>query len=196
MKDVETSFVDKSCIYTALQRKLKKLVESIIVIGSYIKFDKRKEKAALGDPIPFIEFHEFEDLSFQLPYGRNFKESIEKQLSDLFPNKVMVEMPQDEALPVNWKLQLEQDVEMIKAKTNLQHIKTVLSLNNMDCDEIDTICMKDQKHTNKCAENIGGWALSHHLMNEFEPSTKDGKLVISSESVRHGLSILQENIKK
>ncbi|GLJ47456.1 hypothetical protein SUGI_1001550 [Cryptomeria japonica] len=32
-------------------------------------------------------------------------------------------------------------------------------------------------------------------MNEFEPITKDGKLIISSESVGHGLSILEENKK-
>ncbi|XP_057813137.2 uncharacterized protein LOC131027164 [Cryptomeria japonica] len=195
MKDVETSFVDNPCIYIALQRKLKKLPESIIVIGSYIKVDKTKEKAALGDLLPFIQINEFEDHGFELPYGRKLKEDAEKQLSDLFPNKVMVEMPQDEALLVNWKLQLEWDVEMLKVKTNLQHIKMVLSLNNLDCDGIDTICIKDQKLTNKCAENIVGWALSHHLMNEFEPITKDGKLIISSESVRHGLSILQENKK-
>lgn len=44
MKDVERSFVDNPCIYTALQRKLKKLAENIIVIGSYIKVDKSKEK--------------------------------------------------------------------------------------------------------------------------------------------------------
>ncbi|GLJ47454.1 hypothetical protein SUGI_1001530 [Cryptomeria japonica] len=195
MKDVETSFVDNPCIYTALQRKLKKMPESIIVIGSYIKVDERKEKAAPRDLLPFIEINEIEDHVFELPYGRKFKEDPEKQLSDLFPNKVMVEMPQDEALLVNWKLQLERDVEMLKVKKNLQHIKTVLSLNNLDCDGIDTICIKDQKLTNKCAENIVGWALSHHLMNEFEPITKDGKLIISIESVGHGLSILVENKK-
>ncbi|GLJ48048.1 hypothetical protein SUGI_1014540 [Cryptomeria japonica] len=194
MKDVETSFIDNPCIYTALQRKLKKMPESIIVIGSYIKVDKRKEKAAPRDLLPLIEINEFEDV-FELPCGRKFKEDPEKQLLDLFPNKVMVEMPQDEALLANWKLQLERDVEMLKVKKNLQHIKTVLSLNNLDCDGIDIICIKDQKLTNKCAENIVGWALSHHLMNEFEPITKDGKLIISSESVGHGLSILEENKK-
>jgi len=31
------------------------------------------------------------------------------------------------------------------------------------------------------AENIVGWALSYHVMNESEPSIKDGKLIISSE---------------
>ncbi|GLJ47459.1 hypothetical protein SUGI_1001600 [Cryptomeria japonica] len=195
MKDVERSFVDNPCIYTALQRKLKKLAENIIVIGSYIKVDKSKEKAALGGLLPFFGFHESVDDSLNVSYGRNLKPNTEKQLSDLFPNKVMVEMPQDEALLVNWKLQLERDVEMLKVKKNMQHIKTVLSLNNLDCNGIDTICIKDEELTKKCAEDIVGWALSHHLMNEFEPSTKDGKLIISSESVQHGLSILQENKK-
>jgi len=32
---------------------------------------------------------------------------------------------QDEALLVNWKLQLERDVQMLKVKTNLRRIETV-----------------------------------------------------------------------
>jgi len=44
MEDVEKSFIDNSFICTALQRKLEKLAESIIVIGSYTKIDNSKEK--------------------------------------------------------------------------------------------------------------------------------------------------------
>ncbi|XP_057817792.2 uncharacterized protein LOC131030865 isoform X7 [Cryptomeria japonica] len=128
-------------------------------------------------------------------FGRKNKHGKEASelVSELFPNKVTLEMPQDEALLATWKLQLEQDIEMLKVKANLRHIEAVLCHNNLECDGIDTILIKDQDLTNKSAEKIVGWALCHHLMGDFEPCIRDGKLLISCESVQYGLSVLQEN---
>ncbi|KAH9299134.1 hypothetical protein KI387_030816, partial [Taxus chinensis] len=196
MKDIEKSLIDNSDMHHALKRKLKTLAENVVVIGSYTKIDENKEKS-YPRGIPFIEFGDYQNglLDFGLPFGRkhNHNKDASELVSELFPNKVTVEMPQDEALLATWKLQMEQDVERLKVKENLRHIKIVLSQNNLECDGIDTIFVKDQDLTNKSAEKIVGWALSHHLMNEFEPSIKEGNLVISSESVHYGLSILQED---
>ncbi|KAE8697910.1 universal stress protein A-like protein-like [Hibiscus syriacus] len=40
-------------------------------------------------------------------------------------------------------------------------------------------------------EKVVGWALSHHLMNSSEALIKDAKLIVSTESIKYGLNILQ-----
>ncbi|GLJ47460.1 hypothetical protein SUGI_1001660 [Cryptomeria japonica] len=196
MKDVEKALIYNSDIYRALKRKLKTLPESIVIICSYTKVDDSKERPRPRG-IPFIEIGDYQNglLDFGLPFGRKNKHGKEASelVSELFPNKVTLEMPQDEALLATWKLQLEQDIEMLKVKANLRHIEAVLCHNNLECDGIDTILIKDQDLTNKSAEKIVGWALCHHLMGDFEPCIRDGKLLISCESVQYGLSVLQEN---
>ncbi|KAL6517999.1 hypothetical protein OROMI_033700 [Orobanche minor] len=48
-----------------------------------------------------------------------------KLMSKLFPNKVIIHLPQDEALLVSWKQQLERDAETLKMKANLNNLRTV-----------------------------------------------------------------------
>lgn len=199
MKDVEKSIVSNLDFHSALKSKLETLADSIAVIGSHTQADSRKEKSHPGGLL-FTKFGSNQtallDLAFPDNFGRLHERNKEapkamKLLSKLFPNKVTVQMPQEESLIIDWKHQLERDVETLKAKANLSSIRNVLSRNNLECDGIDAICIKDQALTNEGAEKIVGWSLSHHLMNNCEPCARDGKLVITSESVRYGLSILQ-----
>ncbi|KAL6011322.1 hypothetical protein ACLOJK_001768 [Asimina triloba] len=143
-----------------------------------------------------------------------------KILCKLFPNKVTIHMPQvcnvgtfsllhsvmdmflkpyptvslklrqDESLLVDWKHQLDRDVETLKAKGNLNHIRSVLNRNGLECDGIDAICIKDQALTSESAEKIVGWGLSSHLMKNSGLDPKE-KLVLSSESIQCGIGILQ-----
>ena len=96
------------------------------------------------------------DLAFQDNFGRLHERNKEtpkamELLSKLFPNKVTVQMPQDESLLVDWKHHLKRDVETLQAKANLLHIRTVLSRNNLECDGLDAICIKDQALTKEGA---------------------------------------------
>ncbi|XP_028214938.1 uncharacterized protein LOC114396990 [Glycine soja] len=48
-----------------------------------------------------------------------------KQLGRLFPNKVTIQLPQDEALLSDWKQQLERDIETMKVQSNIVSVCTV-----------------------------------------------------------------------
>ncbi|KAG5094381.1 hypothetical protein JHK84_049969 [Glycine max] len=48
-----------------------------------------------------------------------------KQLGRLFPNKVTIQLPQDEALLSDWKQQLERDIETMKVQSNIVSVCTI-----------------------------------------------------------------------
>ncbi|KAK6120213.1 hypothetical protein DH2020_046119 [Rehmannia glutinosa] len=135
LKDIEKSMAANPEAYAALKVKLETLPENIVVIASHTQTDSRKEKSHPGGLL-FTKF------------GSN-----QTALLDLaFP---------DETVLVDWKQQLDRDIETMKSQSNIG------------------------------AEKIIGWALSHHFMHCSEASLKGSKLVISSESISYGLNILQ-----
>ena len=60
-------------------------------------------------------------------------------------------MPHFESLLIEWKHQLEHDVESLKSKENILHICISLSHNNLKCEGIDAVCIKDHALTNEGA---------------------------------------------
>ncbi|CAJ1943638.1 unnamed protein product [Sphenostylis stenocarpa] len=135
------------------------------------------------------------DLAFPDSFGRLHDRGKEvpkpnRTLTKLFPNKITIHMPQDEALLASWKQQLDRDVETLKIKGNLHHLRAVLGRCGMECEGLETLCIRDQTLSNENAEKIIGWALSHHLMQNSE-AKPDSKLVLSSESIQYGIGILQ-----
>ncbi|MBA0548044.1 hypothetical protein Golob_019164 [Gossypium lobatum] len=67
---------------------------------------------------------------FQDSFGRLHDRGKEvpkatKILTKLFPNKVTIHMPQDEAVLASWKHQLDRDAETLKMKGNLNLLRTV-----------------------------------------------------------------------
>ncbi|CAN4098236.1 unnamed protein product [Withania somnifera] len=114
-----------------------------------------------------------------------------KQLTRLFPNKVTIQLPQDEALLAEWKQQLERDIETLKSQSNIVSFHNVLNRIGIDCPDLETLCIKDQALTSESVEKIIGWAVSHHFMHKSEPSVKEAKLVISSASISYGFNIFQ-----
>ncbi|KAG6496748.1 hypothetical protein ZIOFF_044620 [Zingiber officinale] len=200
-------------------------------------------------------------------FGRLHERSKEipktmKQLSRLFPNKVTIQLPQDDAQLSEWKLQLERDVETLKAKSNVLSIRScssqflgggeeatgpnstvqkgrpfdlwrMVSLNiaaanhmyiasswrgvwddndvllervlvlgflgdpflnrcGLDCNDLETVSIKDQTLTNENVDKLVGFAMSHHLEHgTVEVLPKDTKLILPSESLMNGLTMLQ-----
>ncbi|KAG6748480.1 hypothetical protein POTOM_048403 [Populus tomentosa] len=199
VKDLEKSVVGNQDAYSSLKSKLESLPEKVVVVGSHTQIDNRKEKSHAGGLL-FTKFGgnhtALLDLAFPDSFGRLSDRSKEtpkamKQLSRLFPNKVTVQLPQDEALLVDWKQQLERDIETLKVQANIAGIRSVLNRVGLCCPDLETICVKDQALATESVEKMVGWALSHHFMNCSEASVKDSKLLISSESVMYGLGILQ-----
>ncbi|GLJ26008.1 hypothetical protein SUGI_0498880 [Cryptomeria japonica] len=140
-------------------------MEKVILICSYIR-----------------NIHEKKDI---------IKGSFLDVLSSYFSNKVIVETPKDAILLANWKKQIKQDVKILKTKANLLHIRKALSRNNLWCNEIDTIRIRDQLLTKESADKVARWAQRHHLLNNSETNIGDEKYVVSIESIQFGLTKIQ-----
>ncbi|KAL8215895.1 hypothetical protein R6Q57_022732, partial [Mikania cordata] len=223
IKDAEKSIVSSSVSYSTFRNLLEKLPDSVVVVGSQTNADNRKEKSPPGGLL-FTKFGSNQTalLDFNLPdIGRLHERGKEvpkstKLLTKLFPNKVVIHMPQvcalvppwffrlsifliffeisellqDENLLASWKQQLDQDAETLKMKGNLNNLRNVLNQTGLECDGLETLCIRDQLLTNECAEKVIGWALSHHLMQHTK-ADPDARLVLSTESIRYGVEILQ-----
>ncbi|KAK0582949.1 hypothetical protein LWI29_031416 [Acer saccharum] len=199
VKDIEKSVVGNGDAYAAFKSKLENLPSNFIVIGSHTQLDNRKEKSHPGGLL-FTKFGSNQtallDLAFPDNFGRLHDRSKEapktfKQVSRLFPNKVTIQLPQEEALLSDWKQQLDRDIETLKVQSNVVSIRSVLNRNGLDCPELESLCIKDQSLTAESVEKIVGWALSHHFMHSSEVPEKDDKLKLSAESIMYGLNILQ-----
>ncbi|KAI9180491.1 hypothetical protein LWI28_005321 [Acer negundo] len=199
VKDIEKSVVGNGDAYAAFKSKLENLPSNFIVIGSHTQLDNRKEKSHPGGLL-FTKFGSNQtallDLAFPDNFGRLHDRSKEapktfKQVSRLFPNKVTIQLPQDEALLSDWKQHLDRDIETMKVQSNVVSIRSVLNRSGLDCPELESLCIKDQSLTAESVEKIVGWALSHHFMHSSEVPEKDDKLKLSAESIMYGLNILQ-----
>ncbi|KAL1553960.1 hypothetical protein AAHA92_14573 [Salvia divinorum] len=200
MKDAEKSMAGNSESYSTYKNKLEKLPNNIVIIGSQTQTDNRKEKSHPGGLL-FTKFGSNQtallDLAFPDSFGRLHDRAKDvtkatKLLSKLFPNKVTIHMPQDEALLVSWKQQLERDAETLKLIANLNNLRTVLNRNSLECDGLESLNIKDQTLTIESAEKVVGWALSHHLMTNpgAEADSKDSRVILAIESMEYGIGIL------
>ncbi|CAG7894105.1 unnamed protein product [Brassica rapa] len=197
LKDIEKSLVGNSDVYATLKSKLENLPENIVVMASQTQLDSRKEKSHPGGFL-FTKFGGNQTALLDLAFpdiGKLHEKSKEasksvKQITRLFPNKVTIQLPQDEALLLDWKEKLDRDTELLKVQANITSILGILTKNRLDCPDLETLCIKDQSLLPESAEKVVGWAFSHHLMNCSEPTIKDNKLVISAESITYGLQML------
>lgn len=106
---------------------------------------------------------------------------VDERVNALFPYNIEIRPPEDESHLVSWKSQLEDDLKMIQVQDNKNHIMEVLSANDLDCEDLDTICMTDTVVLSNYIEEIVVSAISYHLMNKKDPEYRNGKLVISSD---------------
>ncbi|XP_066337616.1 uncharacterized protein [Miscanthus floridulus] len=201
LKDVEKSFTGVTESLSSLRSKLESLPSGVLVIGSHTQMDSRKEKAHPGGFL-FTKFASSSQTLFDLfpdSFGSRLHERSKespkamKHLNKLFPNKILIQLPQDEALLTDWKQQLDRDVETLKAKSNLGSIRMFLSRNGIECNDLEELFIKDQSLSNENVDKIVGYAVSYHLKhNKIETSnSKDAKLVLTSESLKLGLNMLQ-----
>ncbi|CAN1778385.1 Outer mitochondrial transmembrane helix translocase [Linum perenne] len=163
LRDVDKFLSRSQRIYNFFHKMLNKLSGSVLVLGSR-----------------------------SVDLANEYREADEK-LTFLFPYNVEIQPPEDENQHINWKSQLEEDMKMIQVQDNRNHIAEVLSANDLDCDDLDSICMADTMVLSNYIEEIVVSAISYHLMNNKDPDYRNGKLIISSTSLSHGLSIFQED---
>lgn len=111
----------------------------------------------------------------------NDSREVDEKLTAIFPYNIEIRPPEDENHLVSWKSQLEDDMKMIQAQDNRNHIMEVLSANDLDCDDLDSINVADTMVLSNYIEEIVVSAISYHLMNNRDTEYRNGKLVISSK---------------
>ncbi|KAJ3683726.1 hypothetical protein LUZ60_013953 [Juncus effusus] len=198
LKDIE-KFIGGGLEPHTMRSKLESMPAGTLVIGSHIQSDSRKEKSHSGSLFltKFPCNQSLLDFAFQdsfKAHERNKETSkMMKQLTKIFPNKVTIHAPQEEAELSEWKKSLERDVESLKAKSNVQNIRTFLDRVGLECTDLDEISVKDQTLSNECVDKIVGFGLSHYVKNSnLDASTmNEVKLTLSKESIEHGISMLQ-----
>lgn len=150
LRDVEKVLCRSQRMYVMFQKMLKKLSGSLLILGSRI-----------------------------IDAGNDYRE-VDERISSVFSYNIEIKPPEDETNLVNWKSRLEEDMKMIQYQDNKNHIIEVLAANDIDCNDLSSICMGDTLVLGDYIEEIVVSAISYHLMNTPEPEYRNGKLVISS----------------
>lgn len=104
---------------------------------------------------------------------------IEGRVSNLFPYTIEIRPPEEGDHLINWKTQLEDDMKTIQIQDNKNHIMEVLASNDLEIDDLGSICLADTMIISNYIEEIIVSAISYHLMNTKDPEYRNGKLVIS-----------------
>ncbi|XP_011022599.1 PREDICTED: uncharacterized protein LOC105124323 [Populus euphratica] len=163
LRDVEKISFRSNRIYNLFQKMFDKLSGSVLILGSRVV-----------------------NLS-------NDSREVDERLTALFPYNIEIKPPEDETHLVSFKNRLEEDMKMIQVRDNRNHIVEVLSANDLDCDDLDSVCVADTMALSNYIEEIVVSAISYHLMNSKYPEYRNEKLVVSSKGLSHGLSIFQES---
>ncbi|KAK6275454.1 hypothetical protein POUND7_005163 [Theobroma cacao] len=162
LRDVEKLLLRSQRLYNLFQKLLNKLSGSVLILGS-----------RMLDP-------------------EDDRREVDQRLSVLFPYNIEIKPPEDETRLDSWKAQLEEDMKVLQIQDNRNHIAEVLAANDLECDDLGSICQADTMILSNYIEEIVVSAISYHLMNNKDPEYRNGKLVISSKSLSHGLNIFQE----
>uniref|UniRef100_A0A7N0UWT8 AAA+ ATPase domain-containing protein n=1 Tax=Kalanchoe fedtschenkoi TaxID=63787 RepID=A0A7N0UWT8_KALFE len=162
LRDVEKLVFRSQRIYNLFEKMLKKLSGPVLILGSRI--------VDLNDG----------------------NREVDDKLSAMFPYNIEIRPPEDASHLVSWKSQLEEDMKKIQLQDNKNHILEVLAANDLVCDDLDSICLGDTVALSDYIEEIVVSALSHYLMNNEDHDYRNGKLVISSTSLSHGLMTFRE----
>ncbi|KAF8657509.1 hypothetical protein HU200_060071 [Digitaria exilis] len=118
---------------------------------------------------------------------------VDKDVSDLFPYILETKPPKEKAQYEKWKTQMETDAAKIKTDIFIKLITDVLSANKLECDDLSSLSLDEMGLIQTHLFDIIAPSVSYHLMNQKDPEYKNGKLIISSKSLSHGLRIFQES---
>lgn len=151
IRNVDNLLLRSQRIYSLFQKMLQKLSGPVLILGS------------------------------RMMKLDSYDGEVNERLSMLFPYNIEIKPPEDESHMVNWKSQLEEDMKMMQYQDNRNHILEVLAANDIDCDDLGSVCLADTIVLSKYIEEIVVSALSYHLMKTKNPEYRNGKLIISTE---------------
>lgn len=130
LRDVDKLLCRSQRMYVLFPKMLMKLSGSVMILGSHI-----------SNP------------------GDDYRE-IDERLTSVFSYNIEIKAPEDESHHVSWKSQLEEDMKMIQYQDNRNHITEVLAVNDLDCDDLGSICLADTMIISNYIEEIGVCAIS------------------------------------
>ncbi|KAI7740178.1 hypothetical protein M8C21_013483 [Ambrosia artemisiifolia] len=162
LRDVEKFLGKSQRIHTLFQNMLKKLSGPVLILGSQV--------ANL-------------DTEYSL---------VDERITSVFPYTIDIKPPEQEDHLVSWKNQLQEDMKMIQFQDNRNHIREVLAANDLECDDLGSICVSDTIALSKYIDEVVVSAISHHLTSTKYPNYRNGRLVICAASLAHGLSLFHE----
>ncbi|KAJ0775190.1 hypothetical protein HanOQP8_Chr03g0120201 [Helianthus annuus] len=151
LRDVAKFLGKSQRIYTLFQKMLKKLSGPVLILGSQV--------AEL-------------DTDYNL---------VDERITSVFPYTIDIKPPEEEDHLVSWKNQLQEDMKMIQFQDNRNHISEVLAANDLECDDLGSICVSDTIALSKYIDEVVVSAISHHLTSTKNPNYRNGRLVISAE---------------
>ncbi|KAE8736420.1 Spastin [Hibiscus syriacus] len=161
LRDVDKLLLQSEQLYNLFQKLLNELPHSVLILGSRMLDTEDKYR------------------------------EVDERLSVLFSYNIEIKPPEDENHLDSWKTKLEEDMKVLQVQDNRNHIVEVLAANDLECDDLSSICHADTMVLGNYIEEIVVSAISYHLMNNKHPEYRNGKLVISSKSLSHGLNIFQ-----
>ncbi|RLN01131.1 uncharacterized protein C2845_PM06G30630 [Panicum miliaceum] len=193
LKDVE-SLAKSRELHASLRSELPR---GVLIIGSHTQADRRNDQSypggfyvpslLSGNQAVLTIIHK--TLGTGLHKISRSATNSEEHLNNLFPNKICIKLPQDEAQLSDLKKQLQRDTETLKAKANVLNIRKFLTSREIECNDLQELSIKDRLLTNEDVDKIVGSAIIHHLQHNKSPT--DGKMILQIESLKHGLNMLQ-----
>ena len=151
IKDVEKLLLQSDRFYKLFKKMLDKISGSILILGS-----------------PMWDLDD-ED------------KEMDERVGLLFPQEIEVQEPKDKTDLASWETQLEEAKKMTQFQENKNYMSEVLAANDLDCDDLGSICHVDSEILSEYTEEIVISAISYHLMNNKNPEYRNRKLVISSK---------------
>jgi hypothetical protein len=151
IRDVDHFLWKSQRTYTMFQKMMAKLSGQVLILGSRL-------------------------LNFDAD-----NRDVDERVSTLFPYLVDIKPPEEETHLDCWKNQMEEDTKKFQMQDNRNHIIEVLSANDLDCDDLSSICEADTMVLSNYIEEIIVSAVSYHLINNKDPEYKNGKLILSSK---------------
>ncbi|KAM7512575.1 hypothetical protein LguiB_011450 [Lonicera macranthoides] len=170
MKDIEKFLLENVGALPPIKSMINRIPENVIVIGPHTNKDEEDMKVA----------------------------NTTKILEELFPCKITIDMPEDEALLAGLKHQLQADAEFLKAIENLTLLRIACARTGLAFKDMETLCITDQILTDESAGKIIKWALGYQL-TYYPQNSANSKVVLSRESINYGINTLRtiaQNDKK
>ncbi|KAK3139958.1 hypothetical protein QOZ80_5AG0393260 [Eleusine coracana subsp. coracana] len=197
LKDVEKSFTEYTESHAPLRSELP---PGVLIIGSHTEAESRKDQIRHGGFLfPKLSsgnqalLNIFADASASSMHDRNkCATKSTEHLNKTFPNKISIELPQNEAQLSNLKKQLEHDTQTLKAKANVLNIHKFLTRRGIECNDLNKLSIRDQLLSSKNVDKIVGHALSYHLQQSESNLPEDAKLVLPVECLKHGFNVVQD----